>query len=105
MSRTTTRQSAQRARVRARRRSRGPADVMKHGLRSQSGVRVRSHAAWAKYETLHKLAVAEADRREALRAGWRQRGAAKAARRALNAGGTPPRIVYPSTFITTSTAE
>lgn len=89
MSRTTTRQSAQRAKVRARRRSRGPADVMKHGLRSQSGVRVRSHAAWAKYEALQKLAVAEADRREALRAGWREREAVKSAWAIRNAGGTP----------------
>jgi hypothetical protein len=53
---------------------------MTHGMRSQSGVRVRSKAAWKAYLARRVAAILEAERREALRAGWREREAAKAAR-------------------------
>jgi hypothetical protein len=74
VTRQSTNQARQRAKVSQRRRRRGPADVMTHGLRSQSGIRIRSHAAWQAY---HKVLVAEARRLDKLKAVWRGRAQAK----------------------------
>jgi hypothetical protein len=77
MSRTDCNQAAQRAKHRRRRRARGPAEV-KHGSRSQSGVKIRSVAAWKAWRKgPHQAAVDEAARREQLRADWRKRAAEK----------------------------
>lgn len=54
--------------------------MMTHGMRSQSGVRVRSKAGWQAFLVKHAAAVSEAARRDKLVAGWRAREAEKAAR-------------------------
>lgn len=80
--RQRTRQDAQRAKVKARRRYRGPADEKQHGERSQSGVKIRSKAAWKAWLAgPAQAAVNEAARVDQLVAGWRQREAEKAAKR------------------------
>lgn len=77
MTRTTTNQARQRAKHRQRRRSRGPVEL-KHGARSQSGVKIRSVAAWRAYQAYQKILRGEARRLEALKASWRKRAAEKA---------------------------
>lgn len=63
--RQQTRQDEQRARVKRRRRTRGPVEA-KNGERSQSGVRIRSTEAWAAYvkERTARMKLAEQKRSE-----------------------------------------
>lgn len=77
MTRQSTNQAQQRAKVSQRRRTRGPADEARHGQRSQSGVRIRSHAAWNAWLAYQKIARAEVRRLEQMKADWRARAAAK----------------------------
>lgn len=78
--RQKTTQDAQRARVTRRRRRRGPVE-QRHGERSQSGVKIRSVAAWKAWLAgPRKAALAEARRVDELHASWRERAAEKAAR-------------------------
>lgn len=78
MTRQTTNQAAQRAKVSHRRRSRGPSES-KHGERSQSGVKVRSTAGWKAYLVRYKARFDKAKADEETRAGWREREAQKRA--------------------------
>lgn len=78
MTRQTTNQGQQRARVTRRRRFRGPGEV-KHGERSQSGVRVRSAEGWKAWVARRKAAIARAVEHDELVAGWRKREAEKRA--------------------------
>lgn len=78
MSRQTTNQAAQRAKVSRRRRFRG-APEKQHGERSQSGVKVRSTAGWRAYLVRRGAAVKAAAEHDDLIAGWRAREAEKLA--------------------------
>ena len=81
MSGQTTRQAQQRAKVSQRRRSRHPRvsleEVNEHGVRSQSGVKIRSKAAWKAYLGYRKIVAAEARKNDRLKAEWRARAAQK----------------------------
>lgn len=78
MSRTDCNQAAQRAKVSHRRKRRGPPE-MKHGGRSQSGIKIRSGEAWKAYLAYRKILVGEQNRLEAMREKWRTREAEKRA--------------------------
>lgn len=79
MTRQSTNQARQRARVSKRRRFRGPTDWKQHGSRSQSGIKIRSHAAWQAYLEKRRQAVALARELEEVKAAWRAREARKRA--------------------------
>lgn len=78
MTRQTTNQARQRAKIKQRRRRRGPPEPQ-HGERSQGGVKIRSTAAWMAYRAYHKILVGEQRRLEAMRQEWHKRAAEKRA--------------------------
>lgn len=78
MSRQDCNQAQQRAKVARRRRTRG-APELKHGARSQSGVKIRSREAWAAYVAYRKIVLAENRRIDKMKAEWRARAAEKRA--------------------------
>lgn len=77
MTRQSTNQAQQRARVSKRRRRRGPPDYSQHGGRSQSGVKIRSRVAWHAWLGYQKIVRAEVRKLEAMKAEWRARAKAK----------------------------
>lgn len=78
MTRQSTNQAQQRARVSHRRKRRGPPEL-KHGARSQSGIKIRSGQAWQAYLAYRKILVGEQRRLERMRSEWRARAAQKRA--------------------------
>lgn len=79
MARQDTRQPLQRAKVSKRRRFRGPTDWKQHGARSQSGVKIRSRAAWHAWRAEHAERAAVHRELDEVKAGWRAREARKRA--------------------------
>lgn len=70
--RQQTNQDAQRAKHKHRRRFRGPAEAQ-HGGRSQSGVKIRSVAAWKRWSAGHDAKVKENVALDKMKAEWRTR--------------------------------